>query len=72
MNSQLPELLEINQRTSRNFMGSAPLVDGLFRPEEEHGGSRENEVVSPMGGGNGEVRDVRFQNRRAILHFEGQ
>ena len=60
MNSELPELFQMNQRASRNFMRCAPLIDGFFRPEEEHGRSGKDEIVPPMGGGDGEVRDIRF------------
>src|SRR5262249_28365378 len=69
-NSELPKLLEINQRSPRNLVRRAPLIDGLFRPEEEHGRSRENEIVPPMRGRYREMRDVRFQNRRAIFYFK--
>ena len=72
MNSQLPKLLQINERASRNLVRRAPLIDGLFRPEEEHGSSRKNEIVPPMRRRHSEMRDVRFQNRLAVFHFERQ
>ena len=72
MNSQLPKLLQINERASRNVVRRAPLIDGLFRPEEEHGSSRKNEIVPPMRRRHSEMRDVRFQNRLTVLHFERQ
>src|SRR5262249_4934162 len=34
MNRELPKLLEIDQRPPRNLVRRAPLIDGLFRPEE--------------------------------------
>ena len=71
MDGELPELVEINKRPARNIMGGAPEIDGLFRPEEEHGRSGENEIVPPMRRRLGEVREIRFQNRLTILHFEG-
>ena len=72
MNSQLPKLLQINERASRNVVRRAPLIDGLFRPEEEHGSSRKNEIVPPMRRRHCEMRDARFQNRLTVLHFERQ
>src|SRR6266700_1497281 len=72
MNSQLPKLLQINQRASQNVVRRAPLIDGLFRPEEEHGSSRKNEIVPPMSRRHSEMRDVRFQNRLTVFHFERQ
>src|SRR5438477_12525821 len=72
MNGELPELFEINQRTARNIVSRAPKIDGLFRPEEEHGRSRENEIVPPMRRRNGKMRDVRFQNRRTVFYFKRQ
>jgi len=35
----------------------APPFDVLFRPEEEHGSSSEDDVVPPVGGRNGEMHD---------------
>lgn len=72
MDRELPKLFEINKWTSRNVMRRAPLIDGLFRPEEEHGCSRENEIVPPMRGRHREMRNIGFQNGRAIFHFECQ
>jgi len=72
VNSELPKLLQIDEWASRNVVRRAPLVDGLFRPEEQHGCSRKNEVVPPMRRRHGEMRDVRFQNRFTIFHFERQ
>src|SRR5437899_1805741 len=72
MNSQLPKLLQINERASRNVVRRAPLIDGLFRPEEEHGSSRKDEIVPPMRRRHSEMRDVRFQNRLTVFHFERQ
>src|SRR5438105_14811364 len=72
MNSQLPKLLQINERASRNVVCRAPLIDGLFRPEEEHRSSRKNEIVPPMRRRHSEMRNVRFQNRLTVFHFERQ
>src|SRR5258707_12906235 len=72
MNGQLPKLLQINERSSRNVVRRAPLIDGLFRPEEEHGSSGKNEIVPPMSRRHSEMRDVRFQNRLTVVHFERQ
>src|SRR5262249_42948953 len=72
MNSQLPKLLQINERASRNVVRRAPLIDGLFRPEEEHGSSRKNEIVPPMRRRHSEMCDVRFQDRLTVFHFEHQ
>src|SRR5262249_30180167 len=65
MNGELPQLLEIHEGPSRDIMRGAPLIDGLFRPEEEHRCSSENEIVPPMRCRDREMRDVRFQNRPA-------
>ena len=70
MNGELPQLLEIDEGPSRDIVRRAPLIDGLFRPEEEHRCSSENEIVPPMRRRDHEMRDVRFQNRRASFHFE--
>jgi hypothetical protein len=70
MDRELPELLEIHKRPPRNVMRRAPQIYRLFRPEEEHGRSGKNEVVPPMSCRHREMRDVRFQDRLAILHFE--
>ena len=70
MDSELPELLEIHEWTPRNVMRRAPPIDRLFRPEEEHGRSGKNQVVPPMSRRHREMRDVRFQDRLAILHFK--
>src|SRR5438874_12640188 len=72
MNSQLPELLQINQRTPRDIVRGAPLIDGSFRPEEEHCRSCKNKIVPPMRGRHREMRDVRFQYRLTIFHFKRQ
>jgi len=70
MNGELPQLLEIDDGPSRDIVRRAPLIDSLFRPEEEHRCSSENEIVPPMGRRDREMRDVQFQNRRASFHFE--
>ncbi len=67
----MPELLKINEWASRNIVRRAPLVDGLFRPEEQHGRSRENEIVPPMRCRHREMGNVRFQNRVTVSYFEG-
>src|SRR5438093_73224 len=72
MNRQLPKLLQINERASRDVVRRAPLIDGLFRPEEEHGSSGKNEIVPPMSRRHSEMCDVRLQNRLAVFHFERQ
>src|SRR5437762_3501575 len=72
MDGELPELFEVNQRTARNIVSCAPKVDRLFRPEEQHGCSSENEIVPPMRRRNGEMRDVGFQNRFAIFYLQRQ
>src|SRR5207249_10231613 len=72
MNRQLPKLLQINERASRDVVRCAPLIDGLFRPEEEHGSSGKNEIVPPMRRRHGEMRDVRFQNWLTVFHFQRQ
>ncbi len=72
MNGQLPKLLQINERSLRNVVRRAPLIDGLFRPEEEHRSSRKNEIVPPMRRRHSEMHDVRFQNRLTVFHFERQ
>jgi hypothetical protein len=70
MDGEVPELFEGNKRTPRNVMRRAPLIDSLFRPEEEHRRSGENEIVPPVRRRHREMRDVRFQDRLAILHFD--
>src|SRR3989442_14280182 len=72
MHGKLPKLIEINEWASRNPMRFAPMVDGLFRPEEEHGCSRKNDVVPPMSCRHGEVSDVRFNYRLTVFHFQRQ
>src|SRR5262245_7305846 len=72
MNGELPQLLEIHEGPSRNVVRRAPLIDGLSRPEEEHRCSSETEIVPPMRRRAREMRDVRFQNRRAGFYFERQ
>jgi hypothetical protein len=67
---ELPQLIEIDQRFSRNSMRSAPRVDGLFRPEEEHGCSGMNDVVPPVRCRNGEVRDIGLRNRLTSSDFK--
>src|SRR5438046_5676125 len=39
---------DIHLRASRNIVGRAPQIDGLFRPEEQHRCSRKNKIVPPM------------------------
>jgi len=70
MQGKLPELIEVDQRSTRNVPAFAPEIDGFFRPEEKHGRSGKNEVVPPMRRRNGEMRKVRFQNRLTVFHFE--
>ena len=70
MHSELPELIKVNQRSSRNLMRRAPLVNGLFRPEEEHGSSGEDDVVPPMRRWHGKVGNGQLLNRCAALYFE--
>src|SRR3989442_9836372 len=72
MHGKLPKLIEINEWASRNPMRFTPTVDGLFRPEEEHGCSRKNDVVPPMSCRHGEMRDVRFKFRLAVSYFQRQ
>jgi hypothetical protein len=70
MERELPELLKIHEWTPRNILRRAPLIDGLFRPEEAHGRSRENEIVPPIRRGHRKMRDVRLQDRPAVFHFQ--
>ena len=67
---ELPQLLEINERSPGNSMRFAPRVDGLFRPEEKHGRSSMNDIVPPMRCGNGEVRDIWLRNRLIFPDFK--
>jgi hypothetical protein len=53
-------------------MRSAPKIDSFFRPEEEHGRSRKNDIVPPMRDGHSEMRDVWFQNRLVVSNFDRQ
>ena len=71
MHSELPKLLEIDEGPARNFSRFAPKIDSLFRPEEKHGRSGENDVVPPMRGGHREMRDVRSVDGLVVLYFEG-
>jgi hypothetical protein len=66
----MPQLFEIDKGSFWNSMSFAPKIDSLFRPEEEHGRSRENDVVPPMRGGNGKMCDIRFRQRLSIFYFE--
>ena len=72
MNGELPELIEIHERTSRNVMRCAPLIDGFFRSEEKHGRSGKNEIVPPVRRRDREMREVGFQNRCTVFYFENQ
>ena len=54
---EAPELLERHDRPAWNALLPAPLVDPLFRPEEEHRASRVDEVGPPLRGRHGEVGD---------------
>jgi len=72
MDGKLPELLEIDQRSPREFVSRAPKIDRFFRPEEEHRRSGENNVVPPMRGRNREVRDIRPEDRLIVFHFQRQ
>src|SRR5262249_2660229 len=47
---QPPELREAHERSDRRLVGLAPLAHPLFRPEEEHAASREDDVVPPVRG----------------------
>ena len=59
-NGEMPELFKINQRPLRNSVRFTPKIDSFFRPEEKHGRSRKNDVVSPMRCGHSKVREERF------------
>src|SRR5438552_125173 len=64
--------LAMNPRGARRVVRRRTMNDGLFRPEEEHGSSRKNEIVPPMSRRHSEMRDVRLQNRLTVFHFERQ
>ena len=70
MDGQLPKLIKIDEWTSWNVVGGAPLINGLFRPEEEHGCSSENDVVPPMGRRHSKVGDIRFRDGPAVFNFQ--
>src|SRR5262245_58646794 len=72
MHRQLPELLQTNERSSRYLLRLAPLIDGFFRPEEEHGRSGKNKIVPPMRRRDREMRDIRLPHRRTVFHFKSQ
>ena len=72
MHSELPKLLEIDERPSRNVMRFTPTIDRLFRPEEKHGRSRVNDIVPPARCGDREVSNVRLWNRAFAFDFKCQ
>src|SRR6185436_728175 len=45
---QLPALLQAQHSSPRTLPLAAPAVDMLFRPEQEHGLSGENNVLVPI------------------------
>jgi hypothetical protein len=65
---QRPQLVERHERAARQTVRLAPLVHGLFRPEEEHRGSRVNDVVPPVRGRNGEVDHAGFEGDLTAPH----
>ena len=60
MDGQLPQLIQIDRWSTREFVSRAPKIDRIFRPEEQHGRSGENNVVPPERRGDSEVGDKRL------------
>src|SRR5262249_8360079 len=64
-----PELGETYERAHRRPVGLAPLTHPLFRPEEEHAASREDDVVPPVRRGNGAVEEPAGPSLDALWPF---
>lgn len=55
---KLPRLLHAQGRSARERPGLAPAFNMIFRPEEEHGLSIEDDVVPPASGRKGEMHNA--------------
>lgn len=52
---KLPHLIDREDLSTFEVIAFTPLVDPFLRPEEQHRGSGEDQVVVPAGEGDGEV-----------------
>ncbi len=46
---EFPNLIKRQDLSAFEVVSFAPFVDPFFRPEEQHGGSGEDEVIVPAG-----------------------
>ena len=67
---KLPALLRGHGGTARQLPRSAPAVDVLFRPEDEHRRSGERDVVPPLGGRHAEVDDALASSQLTVSDIE--
>ena len=68
---QAPALRQSQRGTARDFPVAAPAIDVLFRPEEEHRFSGENEIFVPAPCGNGEVNNAASFRDAAAFNTQG-
>jgi hypothetical protein len=68
--SELPALLEGERPAAGAAPLAAPVVDVLFRPEQEHGLSSEDDVLVPLAGGHGDVDETLILKELAFLDVE--
>ena len=64
---KLPPLGEGERTAAGTIPLPAPAVHVLFRPEQEHGLSGEDDVVVPVAGRNGDVNDPLVIEEAALL-----
>lgn len=55
---QVPQLIERDHWSNRNVVFTAPLLDCLFRPEEEHRRSSVDDVHPPTRGWHSKMREA--------------
>src|SRR5262245_22696072 len=67
---EAPELRDRDERAHRRVLGATPRGDVLFRPEEEHSASGEDDVVPPPCRGNGAVEEPGARLRPLARHLE--
>ena len=68
--SKLPSLFWSERRPAVQSVRSAPSIDVLFIPEEQHGASGEANVVPPMMSGNGKVNERVASQEVAVADFQ--
>ena len=65
-----PHLLRREHRSLAQAAALAPSMYMLFRPEEEHRASREDDVLPPARGGHGEVHDRIGRDECSVTNGE--